>query len=270
MSLPTYEVYAIRYARHDRTRGDNFIVRDPLHDVPMPMDYFVWLVQSAARRFLVDTGFNADAARARKRVFLRCPIESLAALGVASNTITDVILTHLHYDHAGNIAKLPTARFHVQEAEMAYATGKYMTYPVMRHAYAVDDVVELVHGVYDERVQFHEGDQELAPGLTVHKVGGHTAGLQIVRVHTRRGWMVLASDASHYYANMRERSPFPIVLHVGHMLDGHRTVERLADSPDHIIPGHDPEVRRRFPLVRAGLDDFVRLDVQPHAAAPAG
>jgi glyoxylase-like metal-dependent hydrolase (beta-lactamase superfamily II) len=265
MSLPTYEIYALRYARHDRTRGDNFIVRDPLHDVPMPMDYFVWLVQSDKRRFLVDTGFNADAARARKRIFLRCPIDGLAALGLAADSITDVVLTHLHYDHAGNLTKLPTARFHVQEAEMAYATGKYMTYPVMRHAYAVDDVVQLVRGVYDERVVFYNGDDELAPGLTVHRIGGHTAGLQVVRVFTQRGWMVLASDASHYYANMQERSPFPIVLHVGHMLDGHRRVERLADSPDHVIPGHDPEVRRRYAPLRADLADVTRLDVAPVA-----
>lgn len=262
MLLPTYEVYAIRYATVEaRQRSENFLEKDPLHQTPMPMDYYVWWIQSGDRHFLVDTGFNADAARRRGRTLLRCPIESLGELGVSPAAISDVVLTHLHYDHAGNIDKLPLARFHVQEAEMGYATGKYMGFPVIRNAYSADDVTELVRRVYDGRVAFYDGDVELAPGLSLHKIGGHTRGLQVVRVHTRRGWLVLASDASHFLDNIRGRAPFPIVYNVGDMLEGLTRVESLADSPEHIIPGHDPKVRAIYPVAKDGLTDFVRLDL---------
>jgi glyoxylase-like metal-dependent hydrolase (beta-lactamase superfamily II) len=83
-----------------------------------------------------------------------------------------------------------------------------------------------------------------------------------VRVPTARGWVVLASDATHFWANIRTRSPFPLVVDVARMLEGYRTLESLADGPDHIIPGHDPLVLARFPGV-AGQSDAVRLDLPP-------
>ena len=112
------------------------------------------------------------------------------------------------------------------------------------------------------RVRFHDGSAAIAPGVTLHLIGGHTDGLQVVRVPTERGWVVLASDTSHLWANIRERNPFPIVADVTPMLEGYRLVESLADGPDHIIPGHDPLVRTRFPAL-PGHPDIVRVDVPP-------
>jgi glyoxylase-like metal-dependent hydrolase (beta-lactamase superfamily II) len=111
-------------------RSDHFIGGDP-HDGPMPMDYFVWV--GSSRMFLVDTGFTAETAARRKCQFLRCPIESLREIGLQPDSITDVVLTHLHYDHVGNFHKLPNARFHLQEREMAFATGRHMRYPEPLH-----------------------------------------------------------------------------------------------------------------------------------------
>jgi glyoxylase-like metal-dependent hydrolase (beta-lactamase superfamily II) len=105
----------------------------------------------------------------------------------------------------------------------------------------------------------------LAPGVTVHRVGGHTRGLQIVRVHTQRGWVVLASDAAHFYANWLERRPFPIVENVAAYLDAFATIEALADSPQHVIPGHDPKVLALYPAAGAGIVDAVRLDLHPRS-----
>ncbi|MDB5880502.1 MAG: N-acyl homoserine lactonase family protein [Ramlibacter sp.] len=247
-NLPQYEAYALRYATHERTRGDNFIAGADPHDASMPMDYFVWLVRDGARVWLVDTGFNRAAAQDRKRTFLRCPIESLSLLGVSPEAVTDVIVTHLHYDHAGNLDLLPNARIHIQERELHYAVGCNMCRPIFRAAYTADDVVHVVRGVYRDRVSFYRGDAELAPGLQLYLIGGHTDGLQVVRVHTRRGWVVLASDASHYYENMEAQAPYPIVYHVGDMVAGWEKVKGLAASPRHVVPGHDPEVLRRYPL----------------------
>src|SRR5690606_1651562 len=121
MTLPRYEIYALRYATVARRRAENFITPPDPHDGPMPMDYYVWVIRRDARVYLVDTGFNEAAARARGRRFLRCPIEALRQLGIAPDAVRDVIVTHLHYDHAGNIRLLPRARLHLQESELHYA-----------------------------------------------------------------------------------------------------------------------------------------------------
>ena len=105
------------------------------------------------------------------------------------------------------------------------------------------------------------GDDELAPGLTVHRVGGHTDGLQVVRVRTDIGWLVLASDATHYYENFEAERPFPIVFDIGAMLEAFDTLQRLADRPELVVPGHDPLVLQRFDIAGPGLDGIaVRLD----------
>lgn len=244
--LPSHEVFAIRYASMPRRRPDNFLSGDP-HDGPMPMDFFVWLLKSNDRCVLVDTGFTEATGRIRDRAWARCPIDALAAVGVAAANITDVVLTHLHYDHAGNLAKLPNARFHLQDAELDYATGRCMCNARLRHAYAVEDVVDLVRHVYSDRVTFHAGDTPLFPGIELMLIGGHTRGLQAVRVHTARGWIVLASDASHYYENIEDERPFPIVDDVEAMRSGHRRLKQVAGSMQHLVPGHDPDVMQRYP-----------------------
>jgi glyoxylase-like metal-dependent hydrolase (beta-lactamase superfamily II) len=263
-SAAVYDVYAIRYATVARKRAENFLVHDP-HEGPMPMDYFIWVIRGADRVVVVDTGFNQAAASARKREFLRCPIAALNHLEIAPEQVSDVILTHLHYDHAGNIKLLPNAAMHLQESELQYATGKYMQYDLMRHAYAVDDVVDVVRGVYDQRVRFYDGNAELADGIELIHVGGHTRGLQAVRVRTRRGWVVLASDASHFYDNIHNQSPFPIVFHVGDMMDGYGKLLRLATSPDHLVPGHDPLVMARYPRHGPAEHEIVALHLPPIA-----
>lgn len=265
MSLPVWEVFALRYATVARRRLEMFIHHD-LHDGPQAMDYYVWLLRHGDHLVLVDTGFNAASAAQRGREFLRCPIESLGRAGFARDAIRDVVITHAHYDHAGNLDLLPKARFHLQEREMDYATGRNMRYHVMRHAYCVDDVCSLVRMVYEDRVEYHDGDWQLQPGVTVHLVGGHTHGLQVVRVHTTRGWVVLASDAAHYMENLVERSPFPIVTDVGEMLAGHDLIERLAESPEHIVPGHDPMVLQRYARTGPPELDLVSLTEMPRAA----
>jgi glyoxylase-like metal-dependent hydrolase (beta-lactamase superfamily II) len=258
--MSIYEVYAIKYAHHARSAKENFLGGDP-HDGPMPMDYFVWLIRSQGREIVVDTGFNAAVAAKRGRRVTLPVEEGLLRMQVEAAAVKDVVITHLHYDHVGNFDLFPQATFHLQDLEMQYATGRCMTVEAMRHAYEPENVVGMVRRVYAGRVRFHDGDGELAPGVTLHHVGGHTLGLQIVRVATRRGWVVLASDASHYYANMEQKRPFPIVYNVGDMVEGWRRAQALADSPAHVIPGHDPLVMERYPAPAAPLQGtVVRLD----------
>jgi glyoxylase-like metal-dependent hydrolase (beta-lactamase superfamily II) len=253
MSKPFWEAYALRYATVKRRRIENFIAHDS-HDMATHMDYFVWFLKNDKETILVDTGFNQEAANKRKRHYLRCPIHSLKLSGIVLEDLKDVILTHAHYDHAGNTGLLKKAHFHIQEREMSYATGPDMRFGFCRHAYDPHDVCELVYANFEERVGFHQGAYELRPGIEVHWVGGHTRGLQIVRVHTKRGWIVLASDAAHYLENYTNRSPFPIVTDVGDMLRGYELIDSLAESQSHVIAGHDPITMSSFQ--RVGKEDL--------------
>ena len=267
----TYAVYAIRYATMSpRTPHLNFLLPDPHETAAQDLDYFVWLIRgSGGRDILVDTGFNAVEAQARSRKLTFNPVEALARFGVLADDIRDVVVTHLHYDHAGNLDLFPNARFHLQDREMSYATGRCMCHGLLRHPFSVEHVTLMVRHVFSERVTFHSGDGEVAPGVTLHRVGGHSDGLQVVRVETARGPVVLASDASHYYANMHRRSPFPILYNLGDMFEGWNTVERLAGHPDRVIPGHDPIVTEIYPRASDKVDAY-SLHLQPSRSFAVG
>ncbi len=260
--LANYEICAVRYGHLERTARHNFIGGDE-HDGPMPLDYYVWTIRGPGVCFVLDTGFDAAMGAARGRRLVQ-PVEAgLASVDVDPAQVSDVIVSHMHYDHAGNHELFPRARYHLQTEEMSFCTGRAMCHAVMRAPYEARDVQAMVAKLYAGRVVYHDGVADLAPGITLHRVGGHTRGLQIVRVHTQRGWVVLASDAAHFYANWRERRPFPIVDNVAAYLDAFAAIEALASSPQHVIPGHDPQVLARYPAARAGLADAVRVDLEP-------
>lgn len=263
MTLPVYELFAVRYATRGARRPANFLGGDP-HDVPMPMDYFVWAARSPERTVIIDTGFTPEVAAQRKRDYLRRPEEGLAALGITAADIEDVVITHLHYDHVGGYGAFPKARFHVQDAEMRFSTGRFMCHGRFNHGYDVNDVEGMIRLVFSGRVAFHKGEAELAPGITLHHVGGHTAGIQCVRVRTRRGWVVVASDTTHYYEHFETGRSFGTVFDVAATIEGYDTLRALADSPHHIVPGHDPLVMQRYPAATEALRDIaVRLDSDP-------
>ena len=255
-----WEVYALKYAeRDDRTRSDSFILGFD-HASKHPMDYFIWVLKCGEEVILVDTGFDAEEARRRNRPILRGAPESLKALNLKPEDIKKLIITHLHYDHAGGLRDFPNAIFYVQSAELAYATGPCMCEHVLKMPYTGEHICDMVRALYSGKVIFSDGDMAVAEGVTVHCVGGHSRGLQVVRVKTKNGWLCLASDATHYYENFLTRKPFPIVVDVKEMLRGFDLIKNLASELSLVIPGHDPLVTKLFP--RDGESGFVwRLDV---------
>ena len=262
MSTETYEILAIKYAEHTaRKRYESFIAADD-HDGPHPIDYFIWVIRNAKRTIVVDTGFDAAEGAKRGRRVARAPAAALEMVGVAAASVDQLIVTHLHYDHAGTLGAFPKARFHLQAAEMAYATGPCMCHNHLRYPFTADHVCEMVRNVYSGRVAFHDGDAEVAPGITVHKIGGHSRGLQCVRVMTAGGPVVLASDSSHYYENFEKGKVFPITIDIGDVLGGYVRLQALAASPRHVVPGHDPLVLQRYPALNSASQGIVhRLDV---------
>jgi glyoxylase-like metal-dependent hydrolase (beta-lactamase superfamily II) len=261
---PVYEVYAIRYATNPkRLRGQNFIADlNPLD--PGVMDFFCWLIVGDGKAIMVDTGTKQAVIETHGLTFIRSPMAALSALGFDAAGVQTVILTHLHFDHIGNIDEFPAARFHVPHAEMQYVTGPDMEHYFIRRPYDPKQIGRVIDYLYQGRVNLHGKTFDLAPGLSLHVLGGHTAGQAIVRVRTKRGWIVLASDTLHYYEELERTIPFAVVQDVTAMLAAHTTIRSLAGSDDHIVPAHDPIVMRKYPAARPDLEGFVvRLDVAP-------
>ncbi|MCZ0963947.1 N-acyl homoserine lactonase family protein [Paracoccus benzoatiresistens] len=259
--MAEWEVHAVKYAdRNARQRRDSFVFDDN-HDAPHAMDYFMWLLRRGDQTILVDTGYDDAEAALRGRPIRMDPRHALAPLGIAPEDVTSVIVTHLHYDHAGGLHLFPNATLHMQRAEMAFATGPCMCHDALRAPFSAGHVCEAVRRLYNGQVVFHDGDAQLTEGVSVHRIGGHSRGLQAVRVMTSAGWMVLASDAAHFYENLLARKPFPIVVDMQDMLDGFDTLLRLASKPELIVPGHDPLVRSYY--AEGVADHITRLDPGP-------
>ena len=134
--IEPYEVYALRYATHEgRRSSENYLGRDPHGNHDMPLDFYVWVIRNSAHTVLVDTGFKRELAAQRHRLYLGEPTQLLSALGIDSALIDDVVITHMHYDHAGNLDAYPRARFYVQESELGFCTGPSMTHAPLRRPF---------------------------------------------------------------------------------------------------------------------------------------
>ena len=257
-----YEVFALKYAsRTDRVRSNHFLFDDH-HSDQHSIEYFVWVIRNGQRTVLVDTGFESKEAGDRSAPLEIEPPAALAAIGIAPESIDTAIITHLHYDHAGGLHQFENAQLHMQAAEMAYATGPCMCHDALRMPFTGWHVCEAVKKLYSGKLTFYEGDGQVAPGITVHHVGGHSKGLQCVRVETANGPMVLASDATHFYENFEKGKLFPIVADAEAMLEGFQMMRTLVEDPARVVPGHDPLVRQYYPQVfeESGID-VRRLDV---------
>lgn len=256
---PGWTALALRYGTVERPAREFGLGDDP-HEAPVRMDYFVWVIRLPGRVVLFDTGFEAGEAARRGRIMLVHPAEALRGIGLAPEDVTDVVVSHLHYDHAGNLGDFPSARFHLQAREMAFATGPCMCHRLMRRAFSCEDVVSAVRLVFADRVTFHDGDAEIAPGLTAHLVGGHSRGLQVLRLARSDGPpVVLASDALHFSALMKAGDVFPVLADLADVLDGYRRLEVLAGSDGVIVPGHDPAVMDAFGALTGPAFGYARV-----------
>jgi glyoxylase-like metal-dependent hydrolase (beta-lactamase superfamily II) len=262
----TWQLWAARVGRGHRAARDNFLTPGN-RSGHVGIDFIVWIARCGDHVVLIDTGFGPGAARRRGRVLDVRPRDAVRALGIGDGDVQHIVLTHLHYDHAGNITDFPDATVVIQGAELAYASGPAMRHQALSHFFEVEDVVAVVRRVFAGSVLVPDGDVELAPGLELYLIGGHTRGLQVVRVRTERGWVVLASDAIHYFENLSERNPFPAIVDVERALDGYDRIAGLASSADHIVPGHDPEIFRRYASAGVGGPaEIVALHQPPEPA----
>jgi glyoxylase-like metal-dependent hydrolase (beta-lactamase superfamily II) len=216
-------------------------------DEPLRMDYFFWLVRDGERTIVVDTGFDPAVGARRGRTCLCPPVEALARLGVDPAGVSKLVLTHLHYDHTGNLDAFPAAEVYVPRRELEFWSGPQAS----RRQFAVhaepDEIGRLVAAEREGRVRLVEGSEAVAPGVTLACVGGHSPGQAMVLVDGSARTIVLASDALHYYEELERDRPFDVVVDLAAMYEAYDTLRGLEEKGGVLVAGHDPAVCERFP-----------------------
>lgn len=247
-----YGIYALRYAYRHAQAYEHFYRSACEHD-QMDMAYYTWLLVSDAAVIAVDAGFTAAMAVEKNREYVASPIETMAELGIVPADVSTLVLTHFHYDHTGHVDQFPNATIVAQQAEMRFWTGPDVHYGEHPFLVSGHDLSVVVDANFAGRVQWVDGDGVITPGVSVHLVGGHTPGLQVVLVETATGPVLLASDASHFYANVEQNRPYSIAHTIPTMYRAFDRMRDLAGPTGVIIPGHDPEVIARYPVAAPGL-----------------
>jgi glyoxylase-like metal-dependent hydrolase (beta-lactamase superfamily II) len=260
-SAGRYAVYAVQYGRRAGVRGEHFLGWDTASAQRHDTAYFAWLALSADRTLLIDSGIRPDAAvPVTGWEFREGVADILQPAGIDAGHIDTLLLTHLHYDHAGGMRTVPNARVIVQRNELAYWTGPD-AHRISREEWLTnpDDIRHLQMRAASGSVDLVAGDVTVAAGVSVYLVGGHTAGMQIVRVQAEAQPVVIASDASHFFENLETGRPGTILHDMPGIFRGFDRAQELAAGGP-VVPGHDPLVMERFePVAGVPADRIVRI-----------
>jgi glyoxylase-like metal-dependent hydrolase (beta-lactamase superfamily II) len=246
-----YRVFAIEYAHSPKLRASGLVHEAP-KDRFTPFSWYAWVVRGKGRVVLVDTGFDEVGAAKGFGVERFTPVpELLGGLGIRPEQVTDLIITHLHFDHAGNAAPYTKAKLWIQRAELDWGRKRVDAKRPRRGGVRLEDVRFLASLEGAGRLSLVDGDAEVVEGISVHRGGGHTPGLQWVEVRTgtATGTVVLAADNAYLYENLSERRPTASTRDKEGDLLLFDELLRTASRRDLAIPGHDPKVMREFPEV---------------------
>lgn len=246
-----YEVLAIRYGQW-MTSKEHCYYRYRTYgepDAELQMDFFFWLIRGNGRTILVDVGYSQEAVDTRpgRERFIGARA-AVAAVGTDPDSVTDIIVTHLHYDHTGNLPEFPDARLVIQRAEVEFWNSAYVVQPPLATSAEPAELRYVADKLAGGEVELLDGSAELAAGIRVVAVGGHTPGQQIVVIDNATP-VVLASDALHFYEEMEQDRIFDIFSDLRDMYEGYATLRRMRDEGMTVVAGHDPVVMERFETV---------------------
>lgn len=255
-----YRVTIVKYGTLDTKKSNVYLNYGLYHedDVEVRMDYFFWILESAERTVVVDTGFSRHGGEVRGRTTVRDVADLLAHFGVRPEESPDVIITHAHYDHIGNLNLFPTSRVYLASSELEFWNSRHGHRAMFHHS--VEDVeIGHLNDVNEEgRLHLFESSIEAAPGIVIEVVGGHTPGQAMVKVNTDEGVVLLASDAIHFYEEYERDRLFMSVANLVEMYEGFDLARELLERGEvtHLVAGHDPAVLSRFTPVEG---EFAQL-----------
>ena len=251
---PQYEIYAIRYATIADFPVSSLVAgADPSRKMDIAM--MVWLVRGNGHNVLVDAGFYRDQfmKQWQPKDYVK-PSEAVARLGLKPEDITDLVITHMHWDHADGMDLFPKARIWLQKDELEYYAGSAWQSRTAHGGIDPDDILAAVKLNTQGRVGLVNGDaQEILPGITCYLGGKHTYASQYLGVSTAQGIVVLASDNMYLYENLDKHAAIAQTLDAESNLRAQDRMKQLAADPRLIIPGHDPAVMTRFPNPQPGV-----------------
>jgi glyoxylase-like metal-dependent hydrolase (beta-lactamase superfamily II) len=255
---PVYSVEAVRYGTLKDFAVSGLVAgADKSRKMDIAMVY--WLVRGNGHNILVDAGFYRPQFFVHWKVAdFQKPSDALLHAGLKPEEITDIIITHMHWDHADGFDLFPKARIWIQRDEYTYYTGDAWQHPRTHGGIDPDDVQAIVKSNIEGNVSFVEGDaQEILPGVTCYIGGKHTYQSQFVGVNAKDGTVVLASDNVYMYENLDKHVPIAASLDPTSNLAAQDRMRKIASKPEFIIPGHDPAMFERFPSVGTGV---VKID----------
>ncbi|MGA8273725.1 MAG: N-acyl homoserine lactonase family protein [Candidatus Sulfotelmatobacter sp.] len=242
-----YEIYAIRYATLPGFPVAELVAgAEPGRKLDIAM--MIWLVRGNGRNILVDSGFYHERFFKDWQVkdFTK-PSDTLSRVGLKPEDITDVIITHMHWDHADGMDLFPNARIWIQKDELEYYAGEAWQSKETHGGIDEADVLTLVKLNMQGRVGMVAGDaQQIIPGVTCYTGGKHTYQSQYVGVQTAAGTVVLASDNMYLYENLELHKPIAATLDASSNLRAQDRMKQIAARPGLIVPGHDPKVFEKF------------------------
>jgi glyoxylase-like metal-dependent hydrolase (beta-lactamase superfamily II) len=252
MVSESYEVLAVRYGTRQTSAADVFhsfpVYGEP--DRALGMDYFFWVARSPSRTIVVDSGFSPAGGAARRRTTLMDMATALRAAGVNPDDVGQVVVTHAHYDHIGGLPAFGAAEVIMTRSEYEFWTGPLGDRPLFAHHAEAAEISHLRALRGAGRLTLTGRSHQVAPGVELTEVGGHTPGQAVVSVDAGPGRVVLASDAVHYYEELERDRPFITVVNLADMYAAFDQIREMEqDAGTRVIAGHDPVVTRRFPAL---------------------
>ena len=243
----TWEVFAIDYGRSTYSRAK---LIDGETGGREPFAWTSWVIRGPDRLIVVDTGFASQDVAKKWKIEGFVPVpELLSSWGVTADEVTDVVVTHAHWDHMGNLGAFPTSRVWIQREAYEWAKSRLSEERPERSGMRLKDFEQVELAMATHRLLRPHGDREIATGVTLHTGGGHTPGIQWVEVEDGPRTIVLASDIAYLYENIKTPIAASSTTNGEADLTQINLMKNTAKPPHLLLPGHDPKVFDTFPAV---------------------
>jgi glyoxylase-like metal-dependent hydrolase (beta-lactamase superfamily II) len=248
-ATPDYSIQAIRYATSPDVPVAELVVGGPANE-KVDIACVVWLIRGGGHTILFDSGFHRDTFLKEfpAKDYLR-PDKAVELAGVKPEDVTDIVISHAHWDHMGGIDLFPKAVVWIQREEYRYYTGDAWQPGGDHGGIDPDDVQQLVKLNTEGRIHLVDGDNvEIFPGIRAYTGSRHTYASQYLRVDGAPPF-VLASDNCYLYLNLTLHLPsatFSDADHAANLAQQARMIS-LAGSADRVVPGHDMLQFQKFP-----------------------